>query len=544
MRLGSLVAPVWTVRTRRHCLAAATAVALMGLGSPKAATKEPSRGGGADQAARGKKAEPSRLQLRLLDAEGRALDSRSRRLAFSRELPSQLQGDVTSVSDPQSFRVEVHAADGELPSLARLTSRGLQGNWLDSLDIVLSPVPCGDDPSRRCGRSNLLRIVGEAVDRYHPAALGSAVIGEVGGVLEFLVEGPDEAQASGGRVRGEALRIGVGSPSSPSGSPPGLEMVSAWRGRLTLTIVRQDAGAPRGGDLALVAALRREVARANAAWGQCGIHFGVPEQQPVSIVVPPADHLVAVGCELGLPALGGKVGVKIGPHDVVVSTSPGDEPAQVARRLGAAIADSGWLARVWPNPPVGQGALPTADITVTDRRGRLASLRPWRGEGADPRLSLCIGHVELGDGLHHFVNSDAESGTLEERTLLRSLDDRDPTTIDVIVVPSFDEEQRIGESFMAGEHGSLRGLVVLDRTGLKAGDLSLTLAHELGHILLNEPGHPDAWGADTPTQLMDSDALDPTIFGPRRLSLAECQRAWRESGTGGRSPFLVPWTAH
>jgi hypothetical protein len=67
------------------------------------------------------------------------------------------------------------------------------------------------------------------------------------------------------------------------------------------------------------------------------------------------------------------------------------------------------------------------------------------------------------------------------------------------------------------------------------------LAHELGHILLQMPGHPDDYGVDAPYLLMDSDAADGTIFGPRRLLVPECERAVRQSGPSAPVPILSPW---
>ena len=55
------------------------------------------------------------------------------------------------------------------------------------------------------------------------------------------------------------------------------------------------------------------------------------------------------------------------------------------------------------------------------------------------------------------------------------------------------------------------------------------------------PGHPDDFGVDVPTLLMDSDAADPSAFGPRRLSLADCARAYRQSGPGASIPLLAIW---
>ena len=67
------------------------------------------------------------------------------------------------------------------------------------------------------------------------------------------------------------------------------------------------------------------------------------------------------------------------------------------------------------------------------------------------------------------------------------------------------------------------------------------LAHELGHVLLDLPGHPDDYGVDRPSDLMDADAADPSMFGPRRLSIEQCERAYRQSGPGAAVPLLTPW---
>ena len=48
-------------------------------------------------------------------------------------------------------------------------------------------------------------------------------------------------------------------------------------------------------------------------------------------------------------------------------------------------------------------------------------------------------------------------------------------------------------------------------------------------------------GVDRPSALMDADAADPSIFGPRRLSIDDCERAVRQSGPGVAIPLLEPW---
>ena len=60
----------------------------------------------------------------------------------------------------------------------------------------------------------------------------------------------------------------------------------------------------------------------------------------------------------------------------------------------------------------------------------------------------------------------------------------------------------------------MRNVVLLDRAGIRARKSSLTLAHELGHVLMDLPGHPDDYGVDTPTLLMDSDAADASPVRP------------------------------
>jgi hypothetical protein len=182
-------------------------------------------------------------------------------------------------------------------------------------------------------------------------------------------------------------------------------------------------------------------------------------------------------------------------------------------------------------------------VLVRRRGGQLATLEPpARGPvSLDATLPACIGRVDLEDGLQHFGDVDATAGTVEERALVKAFDDGDPTTLEVFLVPSFDGGGRIGESFIASDGGSLRNVVLLDRAGVRGGRASSALAHELGHILLDDPGHPDDFGADTPTRLMDADAVNPSAFGPRRLVATECARAIRQSGPGSPLPLLRAW---
>jgi hypothetical protein len=150
----------------------------------------------------------------------------------------------------------------------------------------------------------------------------------------------------------------------------------------------------------------------------------------------------------------------------------------------------------------------------------------------------------LSDGLSHFGDIDAFVGTVEERALLRAFDDGDASTIEVLVVPSFARSERIGESFIQSPGSSLSSAVIIDRQAIRAGARSFALAHELGHVLLAMPGHPDDFGVDQSWSLMDADVADATIFGPRRLSVSDCERAVTQSGPDALVPLLTRVPLH
>jgi hypothetical protein len=182
-------------------------------------------------------------------------------------------------------------------------------------------------------------------------------------------------------------------------------------------------------------------------------------------------------------------------------------------------------------------------VLVRRADGALATVAPEPKArlSDDPTLDVCIGAVDLTDGLTHFTDYDAAAGTVEERTLLKALEDGDPASIEVVVIPNFARSGRIGESFIHGDGSSVRNAVIIDRTAIRARTRSFALAHELGHILLDIPGHPDDYGVDSTSRLMDADAADESIFGPRRLSIAECERALRQSGPRAPLPLLEEW---
>ena len=74
-----------------------------------------------------------------------------------------------------------------------------------------------------------------------------------------------------------------------------------------------------------------------------------------------------------------------------------------------------------------------------------------------------------------------------------------------MLVPGFARGGRIGESFIGQDGGAIRNVVVTDRAGIRSNQASFTLAHEVGHVLLDDPGHPDDFGIDLPSRLSSSD---------------------------------------
>lgn len=463
------------------------------------------------------------LDLLALDGLGERVDFASSHAALSRSLP-------VDATDLEALSFVVAGAPDTLPRWLSLGSFRPDATPLDSLgEVTLEPRPCpaGLGPELQCRATAPIRSVGDAADRSHPGASLHSLLAEVGG---RLLVGIDAANT--------ALR--VGGPRKSAVGP-----LERLRGKLRLRLVRMSAGGapPVGGDDAgAIAVARRELATANSLWGQCGVVFGSEAELDVAVVDPPGPYLVAVGCDLGTPASGGEVTLVVDDREVRVPTKSGQSPTVVAGLLARALRRAGFRPVVAANALASPTALRSVDLIVRRKNGNPARVAlPTPRSTTDATLRVCIGAVDLSDGLSHFSDFDAVAGTLEERTLLRAFDDGDPTTIEVLVVPSFSRAGRIGESFIFGEGAGVRNAVIVDRAGVRAGARSFALAHELGHILLDLPGHPDDFGVDRPSLLMDADATDASVFGPRRLTLADCERAVRQSGPKAPVPLLRAW---
>ena len=471
------------------------------------------------------------VELAAVDAHGTRVDLVTSHASISRVLPSFLSNDDAGASDQDALRWLAIGEDDTLPEHVDVVSFGLEGEKLDALsNVELWELPCPQAiPSElACRATPLIRATADRIDRGHPESAGRSLRAEVGGKLAVQVAGRSVAT------------IRVGGPRVTALGP-----IDRLRARLNVHVLRAyPGGAPAVGadEASAISIVRNEVATASLLWGQCGVHFGGVKELQIALVEPPPPYLLSLGCALGLPASGGEVRFRVGAHALRVPTRSGESPAQVAEHVAAALRDVGLSAALSHNPRIESGALGSSDVLVRDG-AKLASLEP-DGDAplsTDASLSVCIGSVELGDGLSHFNDSDALAGTLEERTLLLAHLDRDPSTIDVFVVPAFSGSGRVGESFLDGPGSVIQNAVIVDRAAILAGARSHVLAHEIGHVLLDMPGHPDDYGVDQPTALMDSDATDPSIFGPRRLSIEECERALRERGPNSPAPLLEQW---
>jgi hypothetical protein len=470
----------------------------------------------------------------LRDGAEETVDMARSHASLERTPPMRMEGPPDApYGDPDALRV-IWVAPDDGPGLddgreIAVESVSALGARVDALPrLALRSSACTRAyPGMRCWVSAPLRLVTDDVDRNHPLVAERSIEAEVGGAIVLRAAGH----------KAQMIRV-LGPRSSPVGP------IGRLRATLRPFVVRvTPGGAPAigGTDVGAVNALRAEIASAASIWGQCGLTLGDPRTQEVKLVDPPPSHLVSFGDDLGIASSGGEVRVRADGKALTVATSAGEPPDRVAFELARVAERVGLVAVVSPNARIGPALAASVDVSLRRRDGTLVAVEPAPGfpVSTDATLSVRIGSVDLADGLQHFTDMDAMAGTLEERTLLKAFDDGNPATIEVVVVPLFAGGGRIGESFIGSDLSSVRNVVLLDRAGIRARKSSLTLAHELGHVLMDLPGHPDDYGVDTPTLLMDSDAADASPFGPRRISLDECARVIRQAGPKSRVPLLV-----
>ncbi len=465
----------------------------------------------------------------LLDASNRPLDPARDALAISQVVTN---GDTLP---PRSYaatsagtadvRVEVHAPAAGAKKLPVLLESVDAASGIVRASLKLEAErPAPGKPYR----TDFVRIVGDDTDRDARGVQGRAL--QVALRDRVVVRHASDSQT---------YRVGR----------PGVEPgpTAARQARLTVHVLRRGPDEPAvigNDDLDALQLVRQQIRMANEIWLQCQLTFGDPSQVAMEIVDPPGPTLLSISDRDGLPARGGGEllftidGQTIGP----IATKPGATPAETGQDVVRAIQLAGFGATLTENLKTRYGAGSSADVLVRRRDNTFVTLgaKPGSPMSTDARQKLTIGAVDLGDGLREFDNATAQVGTLEERTLIKALSDDDPTTIDLFVVNRFEFATRQGEAFIASGQGPISNAVVIDRNGLRQAPLAWTLAHELGHVLLDDPMHPDNVGPDRPWLLMDADNGRGTVNGPKRLRPDECVRVRRVSDQA-HAPLLLPY---
>jgi len=467
----------------------------------------------------------------MRDGAKKPVDMARQRASLERTPPSRvdLEEADLAVDDPDALRVTLMSPEGASLGDVHVESLAADGSSLDTMrPLKLTSIGCPDGlaTGSTCTASAPLRLVVDEVDRAHPLVATRSIRAEVGGALVVR-------DAAGKKL--QAIR--VAGPRTSAVGPIGRHRMTIRP--VVMRLTSDGAPAVGGSDTGAAASLRQELALASATRGQCGITFGPVAQMDVKVMSPPPPYLVALGDDLGLPASGGEIKLRIDGKAVSVASKKGWSTRQIALELQRAAQRAGVTATLSENARIAPGAAPSVDVAMRRRDGQLSTVELL--SSTDTTLSVSVGAVDLTDGLQHFGDTDSVAGTIEERALVKAIDDGDPRTVELIVVPFFAGGGRIGESFIASDGSSMRNVVIIDRAGVRARRTSLTLAHELGHVILDEPGHPDDYGIDTPTLLMDSDASDSSPFGPRRITVDECGRALRQSGPAARVPLLTEW---
>jgi hypothetical protein len=428
--------------------------------------------------------------------------------------------------DPELFRLRLRGGSDRDTAYAELTSESPQG----TPRALLRYVPLRAEGASPDAVSPWLRLVSDSTDARAPAMEPQ--------LLRVQLRDWVRARVQHGRhTREVAAR--VGGIAEHDGERRVLEA------RLRLVVLRYAPGAAAvlgHDDASAIELARRQVEIANEIWAQCFIDFGTPEGTPAAVVDPPSPALLAIGDEDGLPARGGgRIAFTANGVAIDTLTVAGDRPRETARRLAKALTKKGFTAQISVNPRAENGAGESADVVVRTRAGAPVTMAP-RGTtplSSDARQRVAIGRVSLDDGIQQFDNMVAAAGTLEERTLIKLLSDADPTTIDVFFINRFAAPERQGEAFIESDGSTMANALVLDRNAVRFERQAWVQAHELGHVLLDEPFHPDNFGWDRPSLLMDSDARAGRVTGPKRLRDDDCRKARRRS-LGPGPVLLVP----
>ena len=468
---------------------------------------------------------------RLLDGRNQPIDPERGSLSISQLVTNgdTWPGRGYEAASPSSMDIRAELSADSAPPKQLTVAITLESIDAESGKVRAAlPLTAARTSAGRAFRSDFVRLVGDDTDRDARGVQGRALRVALRDLVVL-------------RAGDAAITYRVGRPGSESGPD------AARAARLTVHVLRRNPGeaAVIGKDDAdALQLVRQQIRTANEIWLQCQLTFGDPTQIAMDVVDPPGATLLSIGDRDGLPAKGGGEiaftvdGRAVGP----IATRAGATPFETAKDVARALQAQGFAAELTQNLKTRYGAGPSADILVRHRDSSFVTLaaKPDTPLSSDARQKLSIGSVDLGDGLREFDNATAQVGTLEERTLIKALADDDPRTIDLFVVNRFEFATRQGEAFIASGQGPIENAVIIDRNGLRQAPLAWTLAHEIGHVLLDDPMHPDNVGPDRPWLLMDADNGRGTVNGPKRLRPEECARV-RSVSAAARVPLLLPY---
>lgn len=452
----------------------------------------------------------------------------SQRVTNDDSLPRRARWQDVS-GDIDDLRVELWAPGERTAPRVKIESVGTRGSVElhdGALRGRLAEVTTERPGETAAWRTGFIRLVSDDIDQNAPGVQGQTL--RVG--MRDRVRAVWKRDGTAGEV---STDLRVMRPGNEEGR--WAARAARWNVRVLRDRPLAVGGRPVVGntDEGAVAIGRRQVSISNEIYLQCGITWGEPAMTSVEVVDPPSGAMVSFGDDDGMTAEGGTLRARVNGRVITVTSRAGWRTVDTAMAFARAVDSAGFRTETTVNPRTEYGAGESVDVLVRDRTGRLATVTAVEANGAlstDRRQRVSLGVVDLSNGLEEFRNLNSASGTLEERTIVKGLADGDPATIDLFVINRFTRATRIGEAFVEGDGGAIRNVLFLDRVGVAAEREAWTQSHEAGHILLDQPWHPDNLGPDRPWLLMDADANLGAVNGPKRFTPDECARIRQRSG--------------
>jgi len=416
--------------------------------------------------------------------------------------------EETADRTPSRFRIALRHISGVHPSphVALLSRDPETGKIRDVLDgVTLERALDGS------WATPWMTVVADEEDRDAPWLRGEALLSRLGDVVELRF------RAGAGRPRFSHRTVGT---RSKDGGELAILALN-----VRATVLRTAVGGPPsvGGDArGAVRVIEDQLDVLDGVLAQCHVKVRPRKEPMIAIADPPGPALVHIGGMYGLAASGGEIRLAVDGRKIEpLCSERGAKPQDTARRLSEALMARGFETTVALNAHTGREAYPTSDVVVRRKDGSLAAVGPWAkgvAISSDSSQPVEIAAVDLSDGLDAYGAEEIGLGTLEERALLRAFGSPEKG-IDFFVVGRFSDGAKQGESFLA--NGAIGPAVILDGRGIARARQAYALAHEVAHVLLGDPGHPDDSGDGRTWLLMNSRSASAR-FGPKRITAEEC----------------------